>query len=231
MSSTTPTTDPPRQRSTSRTRRPPTRPTTPLRPPSRTSLRASTTTPSQSTTSSGPFPLDALEPQFAELTDSLADLEANFMHLQLLHESVSRFNENFAAFLYGMNMSAFCVDFPEAPSADSFRRFREKMAETPRQGMGPGGMTGRRGAADVDATFLTSDTSFVNDPPASVRANKFATPAGSVGSRTGAGARGGVGSGSRGRGGIPARGGSTAGRGAAGARGSGIGRGRARGVR
>lgn len=43
----------------------------------------------------------------------MADLEANFMHLQLMHESLSRFNESFAAFLYGMNMNAFCVDFPE----------------------------------------------------------------------------------------------------------------------
>ena len=43
----------------------------------------------------------------------MADLEANFMHLQLMHESLSRFNESFASFLYGMNMNAFCVDFPE----------------------------------------------------------------------------------------------------------------------
>lgn len=43
----------------------------------------------------------------------MADLEANFMHLQLMHESLSRFSENFASFLYGLNMNAFCVDFPE----------------------------------------------------------------------------------------------------------------------
>ena len=43
----------------------------------------------------------------------MADLEANFMHLQLLNESLGRFNECFGSFLYGMNMSAFCVDFPE----------------------------------------------------------------------------------------------------------------------
>lgn len=39
------------------------------------------------------------------------------MHLQLLNESLGRFNENFGAFLYGMNMSAFCVDFPEVGTA------------------------------------------------------------------------------------------------------------------
>ena len=43
----------------------------------------------------------------------MADLEANFMHLQLMHESLTRFSESFASFLYGLNMNAFCVDFPE----------------------------------------------------------------------------------------------------------------------
>ena len=43
----------------------------------------------------------------------MADLEQNFMQLQLMHESLARFSESFAAFLYGMNMNAFCVDFPE----------------------------------------------------------------------------------------------------------------------
>lgn len=43
----------------------------------------------------------------------MADLEANVMHLQLMHESLSRFSESFASFLYGLNMNAFCVDFPE----------------------------------------------------------------------------------------------------------------------
>lgn len=117
--STTPATNPPssgrhdRNRSTSRTRMP-SRPTTPLRPPSRTSLRASQTTPSGgASVSAADDPLAFLEPAFAELSDSMADLEANFMHLQLLNESLGRFNECFGSFLYGLNMSAFCVDFPE----------------------------------------------------------------------------------------------------------------------
>ena len=89
----------------------PSRPSTPLRPSSRTSLRDSRTfTPE---TGSSTSPLKSFEPAFAELADSMADLEANFMHLQLMHESLSRFNESFASFLYGMNMNAFCVDFPE----------------------------------------------------------------------------------------------------------------------
>lgn len=102
------------KRSTSATRKPPSRPSTPLRPSSRTSLRDSQTfTPGTLGATDSAFPLEALEPAFAELSDSMADLEANFMHLQLMHESLSRFNESFASFLYGMNMNAFCVDFPE----------------------------------------------------------------------------------------------------------------------
>ncbi|GKZ56807.1 DASH complex subunit dam1 [Aspergillus niger] len=100
-------------RSSSRPR-PSSRPTTPLRPSSRSSIReahgygnsigmAGYTQPA----------INALEPQFAELADSMADLEANFMHLQLMHESLTRFSESFASFLYGLNMNAFCVDFPE----------------------------------------------------------------------------------------------------------------------
>jgi DASH complex subunit DAM1 len=57
-----------------------------------------------------------LQDDFAELSDAMADLESNFMQLQLMHESLARFSESFAAFLYGMNMNAFCVDFPEVSS-------------------------------------------------------------------------------------------------------------------
>ena len=101
------------KRSSSRNR-PSSRPTTPLRPSSRTSLREGQGYGAGS--SSSEFPLETMEPAFAELSDSMADLEANFMHLQLMHESLSRFNESFASFLYGLNMNAFCVDFPEVCS-------------------------------------------------------------------------------------------------------------------
>ncbi|KAI9788373.1 MAG: DASH complex subunit dam1 [Piccolia ochrophora] len=109
------------KRSTSRSR-----PTTPLRPNSRSSLRdgqmyaAGSGSGAQST-----VPLETMEPAFAELSDSMADLEANFMQLQLMHESLARFSESFASFLYGLNMNAFCVDFPEAPIPESFRRAKQ----------------------------------------------------------------------------------------------------------
>jgi DASH complex subunit DAM1 len=94
--------------SNSRTRT--SRPTTPLRPSSRSSFRESARASADGEAS---FPLNTFEPAFAELSDAMADLEANMMHFQLMHESLARFSESFASFLYGLNMNAFCVDFPE----------------------------------------------------------------------------------------------------------------------
>jgi hypothetical protein len=87
------------------------RPTTPLRPSSRSSFRESARR--SVSGDAAAFPLNAFEPAFSELSDAMADLEANMMHFQLMHESLSRFGESFASFLYGLNMNAFCVDFPE----------------------------------------------------------------------------------------------------------------------
>ncbi|KAG2167005.1 hypothetical protein D6C84_06752 [Aureobasidium pullulans] len=230
MASTTPTSAPPsRARSASRTRNNlPSRPTTPLRPHSRTSLRASTTTPTTSSTfSSSAVPLEALEPAFGELADGMADLEANMMHLQLLHESLNRFNECFGAFLYGMNMSAFCVDFPEAPGIESFRRAAEAARNQAQQDSAMSADVHHR-ERDVDATFLTTDTSFVENPPTpkTTRTNRSTmVPPSTTSSRTTRGAS----SISRGRG-TPAARGTRAGGIAGSTRGSAIGRGRGRGI-
>lgn len=48
------------------------------------------------------------------------------MHLQLMHESLSRFSESFASFLYGLNMNAFCVDFPEVSGFVCERREEQR---------------------------------------------------------------------------------------------------------
>lgn len=222
---------------------PPSRPTTPIRPTSRTSFRGSAahTPQRQYTTSvagagSNATLLEHLEPAFAELSDSMADLEANFMHLQLMHESLARFSESFAAFLYGLNMNAFCVDFPEAPLLESFKRqrlqeqAREAVARMsmgaaaagPSRSRGGGGGGGGGGLesgneADTEATFMTTDTSFVDNPPSSRAPNRFQTPAPARTARGGmrggvrGGMRGGASSGlARGRGrggGIPRAGG------------------------
>ncbi|KAL8991319.1 MAG: hypothetical protein Q9177_000249 [Variospora cf. flavescens] len=164
---------------------PPSRPTTPLRPSSRTSLRESQTfTPGGSTSSA--FPLESLEPAFAELSDSMADLEANFMHLQLMHESLSRFNENFASFLYGLNMNAFCVDFPEvsAPIPDSYRRVRQADEGLATSTLAESDKARPEREAfinqDNEASFLTTDTSFFDKPPSTKKPSKYAASASST---------------------------------------------------
>ena len=81
-------------------------PTTPLRRVSRGSF-------SKDRQPNDPFPLDSLEPAFAELSDALTDLNANFEQLQDMHTSLARFSESFASFLYGLNMNAFCNEFPQ----------------------------------------------------------------------------------------------------------------------
>lgn len=110
----------------------PSRPTTPLRPLSRSSLRASSSHRiggngsrggdiETDVSGTGVYPLETmLEPQFADLADGMADLEANLIHLQLQHESLARFAESFASFLYGMQVNAFCVDFPEVSAVSHY---------------------------------------------------------------------------------------------------------------
>ncbi|KAJ2990116.1 hypothetical protein NUW58_g3116 [Xylaria curta] len=84
------------------------------------------------------------------------------MHFQLMHESLARFGESFASFLYGLNMNAFCVDFPEGPITESFRRVRQNEGQ-------PEPSTARsrsteRGEVDGETTFMTTDMSFVENP-------------------------------------------------------------------
>ncbi|RDA90937.1 hypothetical protein CP533_5356 [Ophiocordyceps camponoti-saundersi (nom. inval.)] len=100
-----------------------TRPNTPLRASSRSSFHDSIRGAEEA---DGSLPLNIFEPAFAELSDAMADLEANMMHFQLMHESLARFSESFASFLYGLNMNAFCVDFPQGPLPESFRRERQQ---------------------------------------------------------------------------------------------------------
>lgn len=126
------------------------------------------------------------------------------MDLQLMHESLARFSESFASFLYGLNMNAYCVDFPEAPIAESFKRARAQEEFSQLQSLtsestqnAPGGGN----LADNETTFMTTDTEFVENPPPSSRS--------SAPSSRGRGRAGGIpvprgASTSRGRSGLPA---------------------------
>ncbi|KAG9192240.1 dash complex component protein [Alternaria panax] len=199
MASTTPTTTPSYRRT--RSKSPRSRPTTPLRASSRSSLRDSSQR-GRAASASGNA-LEGLQDGFAELSDAMADLEQNFLQLQLMHESLARFSESFAGFLYGMNMNAFCVDFPEAPVQESFKRPQNQPDQ------GAANLNRSQGPEDMEATFLTTDTSFVDNPPSSKIASKFQnpqTPAPAARTTGVPRGRGGIPR-AGGRGGIPTRGG------------------------
>ncbi|RPA98868.1 hypothetical protein L873DRAFT_1686220 [Choiromyces venosus 120613-1] len=162
--------------------RPPSRPHTPLRRSSRGSLAGKT--------ADDAFPLNALEPAFAELSDAVTTLEVNMADMQIMHDSLSRFSESFASFLYGLNMNAFCVDFTEAPIQESFKRAEEHEATLVGGGSQYGGW---RTDYEAETTFLTNDQSFVHEPAPPRVPTPTKTPA-----RRGAprgGARGGRGGG------------------------------------
>ncbi|KAI5806225.1 DASH complex subunit Dam1-domain-containing protein [Geopyxis carbonaria] len=219
-SSTTPNASSSGPQRRSNSRGPQSRPTTPLRRSSRGSLRASSQTRPDDV-----FPLSTLEHQFAELSDSMATLETNFSELQVMNDSLSRFNESFASFLYGLNMNAFCVDFPEAPDVASFKRNAEREERFGRtnisvyetfwrtseliilQGGGGRGGYGSSGRDfDGETTFMTNDTSFVNEPTVETSTKETSptplkTPARRTPAPRGGGTRGGRGRGiPRGRG-------------------------------
>lgn len=115
-------------------------------------------------------------------------------------------------------MNAFCVDFPEAPIPDSFRRARQQEEQ-----LGRSTNSDRfHGEIDGETTFMTTDTSFIDNPPTSSKVTpKFATPA--SGSRTAS---------SSSRGGMaPAGRGGAARGGIRGTRGSGLARAKGRSIR
>ncbi|ORY87735.1 DASH complex subunit Dam1-domain-containing protein, partial [Protomyces lactucae-debilis] len=105
--------------------------------------------------------LESLDVAFAELADSFSDFHANMQQVVELGQGVSRFNESFASFLYGLSVNAFCVDFPEAPVAESFKRAAERQASS----WQPEYKTAtNKGGSGADNTFMTTDDSFVERP-------------------------------------------------------------------
>jgi len=89
------------------------RPTTPLRRISSHSLRSLSLSHSQShqPSSSSESALSHLSPLFAELADSISDLCANSEGLSQLTGNLTRFNEGFASYLYGVRINSYTFDF------------------------------------------------------------------------------------------------------------------------
>jgi len=55
-----------------------------------------------------------------ELVDEVEALQANVEGLRNLSESLKTFNENFASWLYVMDMNALTVDWPQVNSSASY---------------------------------------------------------------------------------------------------------------
>lgn len=145
--------------------KPRSRPTTPLRRIEKGSLSHL----SSSRSRQDPFPLDSLAPAFAEMADALADVQQNFEHIQFIHSNLVRFSESFASFLYGLNMNAFCVDFPEAPIHESFKRAEHDPNYSDASHSTLANAWNYRnpetqGTDLADTTFATNETSFIEQP-------------------------------------------------------------------
>ncbi len=85
------------------------RPTTPIRRISRGSISAlGAAAPNPHAT-----PLAHLEHAMRDIADDIGTLHLNLEQVQGIHEALGCFNENFAMYLYGLKMNAFCVEWPE----------------------------------------------------------------------------------------------------------------------
>ncbi|CBQ72409.1 conserved hypothetical protein [Sporisorium reilianum SRZ2] len=117
----------------SRTRAPtgPT-PTTPLRRISRGSLNALSHSASKQL-SAGATPLSFLQGAMTDLAEEVGVLQLNLENVEAVHESLHSFNENFAMYIYGLKMNAYCVEWPEAPLHDNFERAEKRIAQQAQQ--------------------------------------------------------------------------------------------------
>ncbi|KAJ9475113.1 DASH complex subunit DAM1 [Pseudozyma hubeiensis] len=117
----------------SRTRAPtgPT-PTTPLRRISRGSLNALSHSASKQL-SAGATPLSFLQGAMTDLAEEVGVLQLNMTNVEAVHESLHSFNENFAMYIYGLKMNAYCVEWPEAPRYENFDRAEKRIAQQAQQ--------------------------------------------------------------------------------------------------
>lgn len=92
------------------------RPTTPYRAGAKTSLGAQS--PKVHYNIDGSVPLN--EEQFEELADCFGVLDENLIQVNLINESLVKFNESFSSLLYGLLTNAYCTEFSEAPTSENF---------------------------------------------------------------------------------------------------------------
>lgn len=84
---------------------------------------------SQERAHASPSGLDFLEPALTDLADEAAALTTNMQRMNEMSDALDKFNEGFAAYLYALKMNAFCVEWNEAPDANSWRRLQQLSGE------------------------------------------------------------------------------------------------------
>ncbi|EPY53359.1 DASH complex subunit Dam1 [Schizosaccharomyces cryophilus OY26] len=112
----------------------------------------------------------------AALDDGVNEFRKRMNQLSVTKQNLDSFNESFASFLYGLQINAFCVDYENAPLAESasLQKIKDqlKMEITSRQrqlsapssaGIGSG-YSHEFNASTLDETFTTNDTSFIERP-------------------------------------------------------------------
>ncbi|KAN0064587.1 DASH complex subunit dam1 [Thecaphora frezii] len=105
------------------------RPTTPLRRISRGSLNAL----SHSRGPGAATPLSFLERALGDLVDETSWLQSNMEQVENIQDALGTFNENFAMYLYGLKMNAWCVEWDEAPEEENFERAEQRRAQQAEQ--------------------------------------------------------------------------------------------------
>lgn len=68
-----------------------------------------------------------------DLAEEVGVLQLNLENVEAVHESLHSFNENFAMYIYGLKMNAYCVEWPEAPLQDNFERAEKRIAQQAQQ--------------------------------------------------------------------------------------------------
>ena len=68
-----------------------------------------------------------------DLSEEVGVLQLNLENVEAVHESLHSFNENFAMYIYGLKMNAYCVEWPEAPLHDNFERAEKRIAQQAQQ--------------------------------------------------------------------------------------------------
>ncbi|KAG6820536.1 hypothetical protein H0H93_015707 [Arthromyces matolae] len=82
-----------------------------------------------------PHGLGFLEPAMSEFIDETDALQANIERMKNLSDSLAKFNESFASWLYIMNMNALTVDWPQAPTEVSFVMAKRRAEQAALQAM------------------------------------------------------------------------------------------------